>query len=506
ELYPAALRAYSNPADPVALAVLNAFPEPGMLPRPDGPDATNRLVAELVADGVADQDTISEAVTALVVAASETPRRGPMPKPVASATVAMVRQAIAAVRAYDAGSAAVVSTITRGADEVPATGRRWTRRTGDTSAVSAKAGPARHAADSTESPTRSASVADSRRASAVDSPSGQPADDRSNYAPASPGRTPSIPTQRTVSPADAGEPFRPTLTTAAINSMRSERQRAKTPRPKAEQTAPSGEFGPADYSVPIPTPRPDKPQSSPPGSRANWPLVNSSDDDRAKPVEDRPSDGQSDRVRPPWLDDDLPPEPPMLRLVEPSLPEAPPEQPERSEAKSLRLVESDAAADWSAQTTEKRGEETDHRLPPVSDDGDDDLLIFAATRSAWFTGRPQESNLEWRSSADPGWQAAEQAAKPTIREQTRAGLPKRVPQANLVPGSPLRDERPLRIVRNADRIAENASGYFQGWRRGQQIGGYAVGGRPGRESAGWDFTREHEQDDSSEYEYRSARY
>ncbi|HEU4421400.1 MAG TPA: transposase, partial [Pilimelia sp.] len=81
--------------------------------------------------------------------------------------------------------------------------------------------------------------------------------------------------------------------------------------------------------------------------------------------------------------------------------------------------------------------------------------------------------------------------------------PRRVPQANLVPGSPLREDRPLRIVRDAASIAAHTTGYFRGWRRGQEIGGYAVGGRPGRESAGgWDFTRDHEGRD----ETRSAGY
>jgi hypothetical protein len=71
-----------------------------------------------------------------------------------------------------------------------------------------------------------------------------------------------------------------------------------------------------------------------------------------------------------------------------------------------------------------------------------------------------------------------------------------VPQANLVPGSPLRDERPLRIVRDAASIAAHTTGYFRGWRRGQEIGGYAIGGRPGRESAGgWDFSRDGQGDD-----------
>ena len=48
-----------------------------------------------------------------------------------------------------------------------------------------------------------------------------------------------------------------------------------------------------------------------------------------------------------------------------------------------------------------------------------------------------------------------------------------------MPGSPLREERPLRIVRDAASIAAHTTGYFRGWRRGQEIGGYAIGGRPG---------------------------
>ena len=60
---------------------------------------------------------------------------------------------------------------------------------------------------------------------------------------------------------------------------------------------------------------------------------------------------------------------------------------------------------------------------------------------------------------------------------------------------------------DAASIAAHTTGYFRGWRRGQEIGGYAVGGRPGRESAGgWAFSRDHGgRDESQEYEYRSAR-
>ena len=149
----------------------------------------------------------------------------------------------------------------------------------------------------------------------------------------------------------------------------------------------------------------------------------------------------------------------------------------------------------------------------MNTDQDDDLLIFSAVQSAWFTddlSEPVEEDRSWsNAAADLGWQAAQQAASPSVGAETTSGLPRRVPQENLVPGSPIAaPERPLRIVRDAAAIAAHTSGYFQGWRRGQEVGGYSVGGRPGRESArGWDFSRDQQEREQSdrEYEYRSAR-
>ncbi|RQX15962.1 transposase, partial [Micromonospora ureilytica] len=358
-----------------------------------------------------------------------------------------------------------------------------------------------------------------------------------------------------VPPAEAGEPFRPTLATAAINNARAERQRTvipprpKTngePRPGHQQRPvdepPTGGFSATDLSIPVPTPRPGQ-ESAPPGSRANWPLVNNpedpSDSSPNNPVAysygsrgvDAPTDpGRADgRVTPPWLADDLPPEPPMLRLVEPppladrALREGlnPPAADQHLETPPLRLVDREQAARNGRAAAraeraehrppppvERRPPPMEHRPPPVADEGDGDLLIFAQAKSAWFVGQPEESDLDWSTTADTGWQAAEQAARPAVGAETNAGLPKRVPQANLVPGSPIREERPLRIVRDAASLAENTTGYFRGWRRGQEIGGFAVGGRPGREAAGgWDFSRDHgDRDDDREYEYRSAGY
>jgi hypothetical protein len=286
-------------------------------------------------------------------------------------------------------------------------------------------------------------------------------------------------------------------------------------------------YRPTDITVQMPEPRP----SASPVSRANWPLVGLGDDpptrsdrpggydfERPPSELDRPAKPAvaPGRVTPPWLADDLP-EPPTLRLVEPPpladralRDELSPLDDLRYDPPPLRLVESEPA-DHSGGGRGHRGHAAERAFaPPVSEEDDGDLLIFSATRSAWFTGHAEiEDEMAWTSSADTGWQAAERAARPAVGEDTRAGLPRRVPQANLVPGAPLRDERPLRIVRDPASIAAHTTGYFRGWRRGQEIGGYAVGGRPGRDSAGgWDFSRDQEmrQHDDWEYEYRSAGY
>jgi hypothetical protein len=521
ELYPAALRAFSDPADPVALAVLNALPEPGMLSARRGAADPEAVVASLAAEGVGDHATIKDAVTALHIAISETPRRNAAPPALAEATAEAVRQAIAAVRAYDVGDRALMKTVAaRLAASAPAAPQGAVTPTSPNAAPASAKRAANERVDAKQGSAQEAS----RPTPAATTGAGQqprtgrkPAVPGRSTPPPPPGITPATPGRRPLTPAEAGEPFRATLTTAAINSARAERQRTMAAQSKSEESTPSG-FGPADYTVPVPTPRPEA-AAAPPGSRANWPLVGPPDDDRAAVADGEPartsgaqspSEG-SGRVAPPWMADDMSAEP-MLRLVDQSTGDGRPPSTERPAEEpnmgvpSLRLIEAQSSPpDLAAPTESEQSTLTGSSLSPVLEEGDDDLLIFAATRSAWFTGRPQEANLEWTSSADSGWQAAEQAAKPAIGDITPAGLPRRVPQANLVPGSAVRDNQPLRIVRDANRIAASTSGYFQGWRRGQQIGGYAVGGRPGRESAGgWDFSRDHEHEDTSEYEYRSA--
>jgi hypothetical protein len=355
--------------------------------------------------------------------------------------------------------------------------------------------------------------------------SGQPMSGQPMSGPPLPSRPMSaspVPGQMSPAPADAGQPFRPTITNAAMNSARAERQRTVIPprpntRPQGTSTPTPAGFGAADYSsiqMPAQRPTPEPSRSAEiadPGSRANWPLVNSSDDRAVQPDSTsapHPSSGSplgrpaqpDSRVRPPWQSDDLPSEPPSLRLVDPRLADprlsGPDDITESVDAPPLRLVDRELS-DRNSRPGRSPRRTTLTALdrssaPPVEAEGDGDLLIFAAARSAWFVGQDDdEPDREWATQADTGWRAAEKAAQPAVAAETSAGLPKRVPQANLVPGSPLREERPLRIVRDAASIAAHTTGYFRGWRRGQEIGGYAIGGRPGRESAGgWDFTRD----------------
>ncbi|MGK5679261.1 transposase [Actinoplanes sp. URMC 104] len=564
ELYPAALRAYPDPAHPLALAVLDALPEPGRLTaHGEAQESAEQVAAELTRAGAGTEDEIIAAVTALQVAISESPRRGGVNKSLAPAAGETVRQAVAAVRAGDTACASLIGTLasrsapatrrTRRAAEpaplqaVPGEGSRFGRRSRPEPA-STGTGPVMPRPLTTPPVAPDPVMPPPLAPRPVTPPPAAPAALFPNRAPApgnrpvsvpppppgmtpiTPGsrpgaRTPVPPTGTTypaasvspagsspssggpigTSPADSGQPFRATLTNAAINNARAERQRTVIPPRPSTRPAANSTSDATDYSLPMPTQRPGQEPVAEPGSRANWPLINSggADDAITTPAASAsapPSDG---RIRPPWQD--MPKEPPALRLVEnqlgtgldttvaglPAVTDPPPLRLVEGRNGSRRTSGSSSAPSSSTTLTALDRSTT----PPVpADSNDGDLLIFAAARSAWFTGHGDAPDkLDWTNPNDTGWRAAEKAATPEVAAETAAGLPKRVPQANLVPGSPLRDERPLRIVRDAASIAAHTTGYFRGWRRGQEIGGFAMGGRPGREAAGgWDFTRDRE--------------
>jgi len=649
ELYPAALRAYPDPAERVCLAVLDALPEPGRVAAASSPGGSSghargngepleSIAAALTAAGVADSRSVAEVITALRVAVAETPHRGGVSRSVTATAAETVRQAVAAVRAFDAAGGALIGALAERANP-PASRPRVNRLTAQTDAqapvratdrppahgpaaepgqvrvpvprrarpVSPAAGPVSAAPAASAAPYPPPSPLPVRPVSSppeypaaahlaspqpvsgapaqvwpvsgppvsgapaqvwpVSGPpvSGAPAAAHGrSVPPPPPGITP-IPrrpaTSGSTRPAAARPASAPPASAPPAYGPPPRRpMAAPVPEPAAAPLPPpppppaaapaaaaapvgrSGRaagFGITDYSPPMPAPRPghDEPRwggdaghhaaepPQQPGSRANWPLVSPYGEAEAAPPAtslDPPPDRREGRVKPPWQSDDMPAEPPMLRLVEPP-PLADPalrdpfaggfggELPTdvRLDPPSLRLVEGEGNG-RSVPRGRRNALVDQSPEPSASGNDDNDLLIFAAARSAWFTGRSEEDVPSWETtSADYGWRAAEQAAEPSIGDSNTAGLPRRVPQANLVPGSPELPDRPLRIVRDPGSIAEHTNGYFRGWRRGREIGGYAVGGRPGRDSAhGWDFSRDPDSGEyeQPQYEYRQAAY
>nr|WP_229799049.1 nitrate- and nitrite sensing domain-containing protein [Couchioplanes caeruleus] len=81
--------------------------------------------------------------------------------------------------------------------------------------------------------------------------------------------------------------------------------------------------------------------------------------------------------------------------------------------------------------------------------------------------RPAED--AWRTAADEGWQRAMAAAEPTVTGTTRSGLPKRVPQAQLVPGGVESNPRNQKR-RSPDEVRGLLSAYHRGVQRGRTAG------------------------------------
>jgi hypothetical protein len=112
---------------------------------------------------------------------------------------------------------------------------------------------------------------------------------------------------------------------------------------------------------------------------------------------------------------------------------------------------------------------TDQRLP-----------IFDSLESDWFrrSGKSLSSaaagaaapaaGQTWNSPADEGYRAARVAASPEAGETTTAGLPKRVPRANLVPGSVggsnVEETETAPPARSAETIRNRMSSFQRGVR------------------------------------------
>jgi hypothetical protein len=100
--------------------------------------------------------------------------------------------------------------------------------------------------------------------------------------------------------------------------------------------------------------------------------------------------------------------------------------------------------------------------------GDEYLPIFASVESAWFE-QSAEGEATWGSAnADAGWSAAKAVVEPVRDGATAAGLPKRVPKANLVPGSADTVSAPKGVAPmpsvSPERVRSRLSSFQQGFR------------------------------------------
>jgi signal transduction histidine kinase len=118
------------------------------------------------------------------------------------------------------------------------------------------------------------------------------------------------------------------------------------------------------------------------------------------------------------------------------------------------------------------GATTDHRLP-----------IFDSLESDWFrrSGKSMSSTAAaapaagqtWNSPADEGFRSARIVASPEAGETTTAGLPKRVPRANLVPGSVgggAEETESAPPARSAETIRNRMSSFQRGVREARAAG------------------------------------
>jgi hypothetical protein len=114
-------------------------------------------------------------------------------------------------------------------------------------------------------------------------------------------------------------------------------------------------------------------------------------------------------------------------------------------------------------------------LPAAENAGPENRLpIFESVESDWFrrggqpvsrsAPQPDADQAGWSSPGDAGWQAAEAVRAPVFADTTEAGLPKRVPKANLVPGgagSPVATAPPAG-GRSASQTRQRLSSFQQG--------------------------------------------
>ncbi len=140
-------------------------------------------------------------------------------------------------------------------------------------------------------------------------------------------------------------------------------------------------------------------------------------------------------------------------------------------------------------TNGTNGTDNGVQVPAPPENGHQQRLpIFDSLESDWFrrsgtthatTQAPAPGGGEtaaepaWSSPADEGWRAAETVAAPSTGTTTTAGLPRRVPRANLVPGSvgepaAAADDSGAGPARSADEVRSRLASFQRGVREARE--------------------------------------
>jgi signal transduction histidine kinase len=104
------------------------------------------------------------------------------------------------------------------------------------------------------------------------------------------------------------------------------------------------------------------------------------------------------------------------------------------------------------------------------------LPIYEAVESSWFSGARRapgsartaaKAGGQWSSPADEGWRASQTVESPAVGSPTAAGLPRRLPNANLVPGTVPVSQPAVVPSRSAADVRDRLAGFQRGVTEGR---------------------------------------
>ncbi|WP_141703661.1 sensor histidine kinase [Planobispora rosea] len=117
--------------------------------------------------------------------------------------------------------------------------------------------------------------------------------------------------------------------------------------------------------------------------------------------------------------------------------------------------------------TEGSFTEADEPTPPVGVAAQTPAPAKASVAAPARAQAPARVPENWQTPADAGWQAAQAASDPSLGGITAAGLPKRTPKANLVPGAAASTPSSPMPPISPERVRNRLSSFQQGVRRGR---------------------------------------